>query len=247
EMSDRSTDNPIDDARAHRAIIVDDFIAVGFSYTPDQAIARFTVEENYDFYLRRSKDGGKTWDTQRNLSKLPKDRSVKEPRLVGTPGSVSATCPSGDPKAEDTTNVHDCQRKELFYVAWGTELNQRESISEGAIDLDLYISRSLNFGETYEVPVVVARGGIDLENGGSSNGESQIRMTPDGWYSYTTWMQATDEGKEVAFVSGDWVDTSGGGGFCSYNLKGRFDPVLPAILMIALGYVGWRKMTGTKE
>ena len=191
-LDDRSTDIPIDDARAHRAIVVGDFIAVGYTYTPDQAIARFTTEENYDFYVRRSKDGGKTWDEARNLSNLPKSLNVKEPRLVGTPGSVSSTCPTGDPQAADTTNKHDCQRKELFYVAWGTELNQRESISTGSKDLDLYISRSLDYGATYEPAVVVALGGVDLDsddNDDTSNGESQIRMTPDGWYSYTTWMQ----------------------------------------------------------
>lgn len=239
-LDDRSTMNPIDDARAHRAIIVGDFIAVGFTYTPDQALARFTVEENYDFYVRRSKDGGKTWDDARNLSNLPKDRNVKEPRLVGSPGSVSATCPSGDAWAEDTTNIHDCQNKAIYYVAWGTELNQRESISQGSIDLDLYISRSLNYGETYEEPVVVALGGVDLDNDETSNGESQIRMTPDGWFSYTTWMQTSDEGKEVAFVSGRWAEISGGG-FCSYNPAGKFDPVLPALLMSALVYLGWRR------
>ncbi len=243
-LDDRSTDNPIDDARAHRAIIVGDFIAVGYTYTPDQAVSRFTAEENYDFYVKRSKDAGKTWDEAKNLSNLPKDRNVKEPRLVGTPGSVFDTCPTGDPLAADTTNRHDCQRKELFYVAWGTELNQQESISEGSIDLDLYISRSLNYGDTYEPTVTVVSGGVDLANDESSNGESQIRMTPDGFYSYTTWMQTTDEGKELAYVSGSWHDI-GGGGFCSYNPGSRFDPVLPAILMIALAYLGWRRTQDT--
>lgn len=243
-LDDKSTLNPIDDARAHRAIIVGDFIAVGYTYTPDQAIARFTVEENYDFYVKRSKDGGKSWDSARNLSNLPKDRNVKEPRLVGTPGSVSKTCPSGDPAAADTTNIHDCQNKSVFYVAWGTELNQRESISEGSIDLDLYISRSVDYGNTYEVPVTIAIGGVDLDNDESSNGESQVRVTPNGWYSYTTWMQTTDEGKELSFVSGSWrtISTDSGGGFCSYKSKGSFDPVLPAVLLIALIYISKRSL-----
>jgi hypothetical protein len=171
---------------------------------------------------------------------------VKEPRLVGTPGSVSSTCPSGDPAAADTTNPEDCQSQSTFYVAWGTELNQQESISEGAIDLDLYMSRSLDFGETYEPPVTVALGGVDLDNDESSNGESQIRMTPDGSKSYVSWMKTTDDGKEVAFVSGDFQTVnlnldSEGGGFCSYNPNGRFDPVLPGLLLTAIAWLGWRR------
>jgi len=243
ELDDRSTDEPIDDARAHRAIIVDDNIVVGFSYTPDQAVARFTVEENYDFYVRRSFDGGQTWDEARNLSNLPKDRNAKEPRLVGTPGSVASTCPTGDAEAEDTTNAADCQDKAVYYVAWGTDLNQRESISEGAIDLDLYMSRTTDFGETYEPAVLMAEGNAELDNDEVSNGESQIRMTPDGKESYTTWMKSTvADGKEVVFVKGGIVNIGGGdgGGFCSYNPKGRFDPVLPLTLFAAIALIAWR-------
>jgi len=272
-LHDPSTTNPIDDARAHRAIIVGDFIAVGYTYTPDQAMARYTTHENYDFYLRRSKDGGKTWDTARNLSNLPKDLNVKEPRLVATPSSVKATCPSGDPEAADTSNVHDCQKKEVFYVAWGTELNQDETISLGSINLDLYISRTLNYGNSYEQTVLIASGGVDLDNDETSNGESQMRTTPDGLYSYITWTQTSSEGSELAFVKGEGVKLeenpdscsnyypdgnldnngdfclSGGGvkpdkkngGFCSYHPDGRLDIVLPAMVLIALSYLGWRR------
>jgi len=245
-LTDSSTANGIDDARAHRAIVVSDFIAVGYSYTPDQPVARYTLEENYDFYVRRSFDGGATWDTARNLSNLPKDRNAKEPRLVGTPGSVSSTCPSGNPDAVDTTNPADCQSKSTFYVAWGTDLNQQESISVGSVDLDLYMSRSLDYGETYEPAVALARGGVDLDNDESSNGESQIRMTPDGKNSFVSWMKTTSDGKEVALVSADFetIDfdaNSDGGGFCSYKPNGRFDPLLPGMLIMALGYLGWRR------
>lgn len=240
-LSDRSTTNPLDDSRAHRAIIVGDFIAVGYTYTPDQPVARFTLEENYDFYIRRSKDGGATWDQPRNLSRLSNYSNVKEPRLVGTPSTVEDTCPSGDANAEDTTVARDCQNKGIFYVAWGTELNQQESISQGSIDLDLYITRTLNSGETYERTITIAKGGVNLDNDESSNGESQIRLTPDGSSVYVTWMQATDEGKELAFVDGKGIYVSeGSGGFCSYNPNGRFDPILPALVILSLIYLSRR-------
>jgi len=71
-------------------------------------------------------------------------------------------------------------------------------------------------------------------------------MTPDGKNSFVSWMKTTSDGKEVAFVSADFetVDfdlESDGGGFCSYNPGGRFDPVLPGMLIMALGYLGWRR------
>lgn len=33
----------------------------------------------------------------------------------------------------------------------------------------------------------------------------------------------------------------GGGGFCSYNPNGRFDPVLPALILSAMAYLGFRR------
>jgi hypothetical protein len=36
------------------------------------------------------------------------------------------------------------------------------------------------------------------------------------------------------------IPTSDDGGFCSYNRNGRFDPVLPGLILAALAYLGWR-------
>jgi len=36
------------------------------------------------------------------------------------------------------------------------------------------------------------------------------------------------------------VSNDDGGGWCSYNPNGRFDPVLPGIILAALAYLGWR-------
>jgi hypothetical protein len=57
-------------------------------------------------------------------------------------------------------------------------------------------------------------------------------------------------------ADGPWVDSpvpaddeffdevvipgSDDGGFCSYNRNGRFDPVLPGLILAALAYLGWR-------
>jgi hypothetical protein len=54
--------NPYDDARAHRGTIEGDVILLGFTYTPNWAAAR-NGNDKYDFYVRRSFDGGVTWTT----------------------------------------------------------------------------------------------------------------------------------------------------------------------------------------
>ncbi len=61
-LEDRSGDNPYDDSRAHRGQIRGDFVVMGFSYTPNWAASR-NGHDKYDFYVRRSFDGGQTWST----------------------------------------------------------------------------------------------------------------------------------------------------------------------------------------
>jgi hypothetical protein len=54
--------NPYDEARAHRGSIRGDFVAMGFSYTANWAASR-NGNDAYNFYVRRSFDGGLTWTT----------------------------------------------------------------------------------------------------------------------------------------------------------------------------------------
>jgi len=248
-LGDASTDNPLDDARAHRAVVVSDFIALGYTYTPDQAVARYTDLENYDFYVRTTFDGGQTWGPATNLSNLPKNRNVKEPRLMGTPSTVESGCPDPSDTANQP-NPEDCQSKPVMYAAWGTEVNQYEAVSEGSIDMDLYLTLSNDYGATYLPVVQVAQGSVDISQYGTSrNGESQLRINPAGNQVYLTWMQTSNDGKEVAFVSGTPITwtytfpaTSDGNGLfgCTLNTRARFDPLLPLLVVLGLGYLGWR-------
>ena len=64
-LNDQSWLNPYDDARAHRGQIRGDFVQLGFSYTPNWAAAR-NGNDKYDFYIRRSFDGGVSWTTDPN-------------------------------------------------------------------------------------------------------------------------------------------------------------------------------------
>jgi len=61
-LADASWVNSYDDARAHRGAIRGDVVLMGFSYTPNWAAAR-NGNDKYDFYVRRSFDGGLTWTT----------------------------------------------------------------------------------------------------------------------------------------------------------------------------------------
>jgi len=173
-------DNPFEDARAHRALIDGDFVAIGWSYTPDWAIARYTDLENYDFWLRRSFDGGATWDEPTNLSNL-EDTSinVKEPRLIKTPNSP-------DPSEPRDPNT--------FIVGWGTELNGYEHLGLPPVELDIVVTRTTNRGETWAVPVPLAEGPANQY-------ESQIRCTPDGETIHAVWQDRIGETTTVEYRS----------------------------------------------
>lgn len=61
-LDDYSFTNPYEDARAHRGVMRGDFVMMGYSYTPNWAASR-NGNDKYDFFVRRSFDGGQTWTT----------------------------------------------------------------------------------------------------------------------------------------------------------------------------------------
>lgn len=61
-LNDLSSDNPYDDARAHRGFIKGDFLAIAYDWTPNWAPAR-NGNDHYDLYVRRSFNGGETFTT----------------------------------------------------------------------------------------------------------------------------------------------------------------------------------------
>jgi len=64
-LLDESYENPYDNAIAHRGQIRGNFVVMGFSWTPNWAAAR-NANDVYNFYVRRSFDGGQTWTTDPN-------------------------------------------------------------------------------------------------------------------------------------------------------------------------------------
>jgi hypothetical protein len=198
-----SDDNNSEDARAHRGVMSGDFIMLGYSYTPDWAVARYTDLENYEFWARTSTNGGQTWTAPKDLSSKttamvaaelglqPSGVNVKEPRIVKTPGS-GPQCPTGIPTDPTTTNPEHCRAPGTVLIAWGTETNVYEHLG-GSVELDMFVTRTTDKGATYEP---IERFGGALE----ADGESQLQITPDGKQVWATWNQAHANGQDALFV-----------------------------------------------
>lgn len=61
-LNDTPDDNDLDDSRAHRGAIRGDFVVFGYTYTPNLEMSKKGYD-TYNFYIRRSFDGGQTWTT----------------------------------------------------------------------------------------------------------------------------------------------------------------------------------------
>jgi hypothetical protein len=108
--------NHYEDARAHRGAIMKDFVVMGYSYTPNWAAFR-NGNDKYDFFVRRSFDGGQSWTTDPNgvlAFDIGTDEEGNTAAVPGTTYSVvncdTFTDPtlneSGDPVGEITTGPH---------------------------------------------------------------------------------------------------------------------------------------------
>jgi hypothetical protein len=172
--------NPLEDAREHRAVLRGNLLVLGYSYTWNGPLAQFTDQANYDFWIRRSLDGGLAWLAPQDLSALETTLvSVKEPRLVAPPMTGS-------------------QDDAVFLAAWGTETNVYEGI-EVPVPLDVLVTRTFDQGATFDpvAPMAVT---------GAAEYESQLRITPDGSKIAAVWM-AEDTTKEALFGwSSPWQD-----------------------------------------
>ena len=174
-----SGDNPIENALAHRGQMRGNTILIGYSYTPD--LYRFTFLDNvdpYNFYIRRSTDGGATWSDAVNLTPEitgPSRLSVREPRIVGTPGTVASGLPE------------DIQNPSVIWVAYGTQTNVREPLFT-PVDVDIYAMVSLDEGLTWTRSRALSSG--DAQSGFPdewADAETQIKVRPDGLQAYFVW------------------------------------------------------------
>ena len=119
-LEDQSWTVSYDDARAHRGAIRGDFLVIGYSWTPNWAATR-NYHDKYDFYIRRSFDGGQTWTTD--------------------PADVNEVCHTDiymDPDAPDGEKhyeVETCYAPGVFEPARNVSLltNNKETVIEPRI------------------------------------------------------------------------------------------------------------------
>ena len=147
------------------------------------------------------------FEPARNVSELKNNHeSSGDPRLGTTPptypldgstldsnGNLKNLCPQGVCVFVEDTYVNN-----MFFVAWGTVDNAKSTGSTGvkaeAGPLDLFYTRSENYGDTYlKIPWVI--GGVNSNQGygetvwrydfiakgePEEQGEAQLRATSDG-------------------------------------------------------------------
>ncbi len=154
-LNDPSWLNRFDDARAHRGQIRGDFVQLGFSYTANWAAAR-NGNDKYDFFIRRSFDGGQTWttdpDSEEDVEHCytwtdPVTKEKTEVCTVFAPGDFESmrnlsqlpnnkesviepriVAVPGTIKVDGvwTGIAEDKQNPDVFYVAYGTSTNPKK-------------------------------------------------------------------------------------------------------------------------
>ena len=181
-LNDTSDADFLENARAHRAVLRANDLYVGYIYTDDGVVAAATDLANYNFYVRRFNASNGTWGSPANLSNISNTAiNVLEPRLIGMPGNGPGCT---DP--DNITRPENCQNKSVLLAAWGTETNVYEHIG-GAENLDVYLTRTTNKGSYWE-PLVALASGIN------NQGESQLRVTPDGNRVFAVWNEVRSDG-----------------------------------------------------
>lgn len=174
-LSDSSDTNFLENARAHRAVLRANDLYIGYIYTEDGVVADATDLANYNFFVRRFNASNGVWGSPVNLSNITNTAiNVLEPRLVGMPGNGPGCTDPGN-----ITNPENCSNKSVVLAAWGTETNVYEHIG-GSENLDIFITRTTDKAANWE-PV------SNLASGPNIQGESQIRVTPDGNRIFSVW------------------------------------------------------------
>jgi hypothetical protein len=246
-LSDDTAQKIEENAIAHRGLLRGDDLYVGYTYTPVLAELLYTNTKNYNFYIRHYDGVAGTWSAPRNLSNITDTTiNVREPRLVGTPGSTSG-CPADPEECRDVTR---------YYVAWGTQTNVSEWSQEEAGELDLFASLAEDKGATYTAVTRFAGESDDVEDF-----ESQIQMTPAGNNLYVVWNENRDGGTHAMFRQSTTIEVEDDGGDdngdtptttsssgdgtvfgCSYNPGAPFDPTLFLLTALAIGGLAMRRV-----
>lgn len=168
-LSDTSSTNPYDDARAHRGALRGDFLVVGYTWTPNWAAGR-NGHDKYDFYVRRSFNGGGKFGTDPNGSGVKHSDTFKI---------------YSDGETEDADDGRESYTVETFY-------------GPGEFEAARNISKLKNNKETIAEPRIVATPGTIWKKGPGTNPdgskydgvptgyEEDIQQTDVFWMAYGT-------------------------------------------------------------
>lgn len=172
-LQDATERDAYENARAHRALLNGSFLVVGYCYTRDAMLAQYTDLVNYDFWVRRSFDGGRTWLAPQNLSQLPANLTVAEPRLV----------------APQKTGTQDT---DAFVSTWSAETNVCEGRATDVLS-EIWLTRTADCGETFSPPVCMTDDAADYD------GESQLQVSDDVRDIYAVWLRKDVGTSDAAF------------------------------------------------
>lgn len=176
-VADESWTNVYDDARSLRAQLSGDRLLIGFAWTPNWQLAtnydsQMYFKDHYDFYVRRSFDGGATFTDVAGNGQAPVNvswlennhESVVEPRVAVIDGS-NLVCSKtfNSLTGFDEYNGAGCAGgsdsvtyEQLFVVTFCTAENKERTPVGGipvhAPGLDCYYSWTTDNGETYVAP-----------------------------------------------------------------------------------------------
>jgi len=180
-LADATDADFLENARAHRAVLRSNDLYVGYIYTDDGVVAAATDLANYNFFVRRFNAATGVWGNPVNLSNITNTAvNVLEPRLMGMPGNQPGCTDPGN-----ITNPENCQNKNVVIAAWGTETNVYEHIG-GAHNLDIYFTRTIDKATHWE-PLTMLASGPNIQ------GESQLRVTPDGNRIFAVWNETRSD------------------------------------------------------
>jgi hypothetical protein len=175
----KSGENPYEDTRAHRGGIRGDFVIMGYSYTPNWAASR-QAHDKYDFYIRRSFDGGQNWTTD-PASTVP----VVHTDIFIDPDGVSGTeLPAIDEEGNDITEATKHYEVETTYGNTGQEYEPGRNVS----------LLKNNKTSVIEPRIVAVPGTIKVD--GVPTGIPEDKQNPDVFYvAYGTATNLPDVGK----------------------------------------------------
>lgn len=148
--------NPFENVFSTRLAIHGDTVVAGFAHCVNWSAGK-KAKDHYDFYIRMSKDAGKTWTLPVNVSQLKNhEESVSDCRVILTPDTIDQEYPAepGEPAdmsmngAPEVFDSGDFNNPNVLFVAVGTKENipqpnpSDEETEENEVFLDVFYSKA---------------------------------------------------------------------------------------------------------